>query len=125
MNRMRKVYGCPVELSLELLGGKWKSVILAYLKDRPRSYGELRQLIPDLSDKVLTERLRGLEAQGLAARQIGPEPGRVRYSLTERGKSLRPVLEALYAWGEHVAPDLDVRFRSSGITPASSTARAR
>jgi DNA-binding HxlR family transcriptional regulator len=125
MNRMRKMYGCPVELSLDLLRGKWKSVILAYLKDRPRSYGELRQLIPDLSDKVLTERLRGLEAQGLAAREVGPEPGRVRYALTERGESLGPILEALYAWGEHVAPDLDVTFRSSGISPAPSTARTR
>ena len=114
MNRMRKVYGCPVELSLELLGGKWKSVILAYLKDRPRSYGELRQLIPDLSDKVLTERLKGLEEQGLAARELGVgEPPRVRYFLTERGQSLRPVLEALYAWGEQAAPDLDVQFRAS------------
>jgi DNA-binding HxlR family transcriptional regulator len=113
MNRTRKVYGCPVELSLDLLGGKWKSVILARLKDRPLSYGELRQLIPDLSDKVLTERLKGLEEQGLVGRdQPGGQPPRLRYALTERGQSLKPVLEALYAWGEQAATDLDVQFRS-------------
>jgi DNA-binding HxlR family transcriptional regulator len=115
MNRMRKVYGCPVELSLDVLGGKWKSVILAHLKDRPLSYGELRALIPDLSDKVLTERLKGLEEQGLAAREVNSEtPTRPRYVLTERGRSLRPVLEALYRWGEQAAQTLDVRFRIPG-----------
>jgi DNA-binding HxlR family transcriptional regulator len=114
MKRMRKIYGCPVELSLDLLGGKWKSVILARLKDRPLSYGELRRLIPDLSDKVLTERLKGLEARGLLTRTRSSSPGRparLRYALTERGKSLRPVLEALYSWGQQAATDLNLQIR--------------
>jgi DNA-binding HxlR family transcriptional regulator len=112
MKRLRKSYGCPVELSLELLGGKWKSVILARLKDRPLSYGELRALIPDLSDKVLTERLKGLQAQGLVTRTSCPgKPARLSYTLTERGKSLRPVLQALYDWGEQAAADLKVQIR--------------
>jgi DNA-binding HxlR family transcriptional regulator len=114
MKRMRKTYGCPVELSLDLLGGKWKSVILARLKERPLSYGELRRLIPDLSDKVLTERLKGLEARGLVTRMRSSssgQPARLRYALTDRGKSLRPVLEALYSWGEQAATDLNLQIR--------------
>jgi DNA-binding HxlR family transcriptional regulator len=116
MKRMRKTYGCPVELSLDLLGGKWKCVILARLKDRPLSYGELRRLISDLSDKVLTERLKGLEARGLVTRmRRSGQPARVRYALTERGESLRPILEALYSWGEQAAADLHLQLRP---TPA-------
>jgi DNA-binding HxlR family transcriptional regulator len=112
MNRMRKVYGCPVELSLDLLGGKWKSVILARLKDQPLAYGELRHLIPELSDKVLTQRLKGLEEHGLVARERGPgQPSRSRYFLTDRGQSMRPLLQALYDWGEGAAPEFEVRFR--------------
>jgi DNA-binding HxlR family transcriptional regulator len=114
MKRMRKTYGCPVELSLDLLGGKWKPVILARLKDRPLSYWELRGLISDFSDKVLTERPKGLEAQGLLARmRSSGQTARRRYALTERGESLRPVLEALYSWGERAATDLNVQIRST------------
>jgi DNA-binding HxlR family transcriptional regulator len=116
MKRMRKTYGCPVELSLDLLGGKWKSIILARLKDRPVGYGELRRLISDLSDKVLTERLKGLEAQGLVKRmRTSGQPVRFRYALTDRGESLRPVLEALYSWGEQAAAELNLQIRP---TPA-------
>jgi DNA-binding HxlR family transcriptional regulator len=112
MKKLRKAYGCPVELSLDLLGGKWKSVILARLKDRPLSYGELRRLIPDLSDKILTERLATLSEQNLIKRSPGAgTPQRHRYHLTEHGKSLRPVLEALYHWGERAATRLDIDFR--------------
>ena len=57
MKRLRAQYGCPVELALEFVGGKWKTVILAYLKESPHRFGELRARLPNLSDKVLTERL--------------------------------------------------------------------
>lgn len=107
----KKVFGCPVEFSLDLLGGKWKPVILARLKDNPVRYGELRRLIPDLSDKVLTQRLRDLTDAGLI--EMVGENGATRYALTARGQSLRPVLEALYAWGETAAIDAEVRFRSA------------
>lgn len=112
MKRIPRTYGCPVEVSLELLGGKWKPVILARLKDGALTYGQMRAAIPALSDKVLTERLKALTEQGLVVR--GPdagEAGRNLYQLTERGQSLRPVLEALYAWGEGAARDLDLRIR--------------
>ena len=111
MKRLQKTFGCPVELSLQVLGGKWKPVIMARLKEKPLRYGELRQLIPALSDKVLTERLRDLEAQGLVARANALAGSRkIVYRLTPLGETLRPVLEALYAWGEGAAATLDVRF---------------
>ncbi|WP_158814179.1 helix-turn-helix domain-containing protein [Methylocapsa sp. S129] len=106
MKNLPEVFGCPVELSLILLGGKWKAVILARLKDGPLRYGELRRLIPQLSDKVLTERLADLQALGLVA--PGGEKPRSGYRLSSRGESLRPVLQALYDWGEAQASELKV-----------------
>lgn len=111
MKQLRKTYGCPVELSLDLLGGKWKPIILARLKEGPLGYGELRRLVRDLSDKMLTERLKELEEQGLTTRQTSPEePNRTRYGLTARGETLRPVLQALYDWGEASARELDMKI---------------
>lgn len=107
MKRSPKVMGCPVELSLHVLGGKWKPVILAHLKEGPQRYGELRRKIPVLSDKVLSERLADLQAGGLVARD---EASGV-YSLTMRGESLRPVLQALYDWGQSQSGPLGVKFR--------------
>lgn len=114
MKQLRKVYGCPVELSLDLLGGKWKPVILARVKDRPLAYGELRRLLPALSDKMLTERLKELEDQGLMAREAIPgAAGRLHYRLTRRGESLRPVLQALYDWGEVAAGEFRVSIEAA------------
>jgi DNA-binding HxlR family transcriptional regulator len=113
MNKLQKTFGCPVELSLQVLGGKWKPVILARLKEEPLRYGELRKLIPALSDKILTERLRGLEMQGMVRREKAPA-GETVYRLTPLGETLRPVLNALYAWGETAAKELDVKFAKTG-----------
>ncbi len=112
LNRLGKTYGCGVEVSLAVLGGKWKPVILARLKQAPMTYGELRRALPSLSDKVLTERLKQLEEQGLAVRDTAAEGVRRRYKLTELGESLRPVLDALYAWGESAAADLGLTIVS-------------
>lgn len=107
---MKKTYGCPVELSLEFVGGKWRTVILAWLKEAPHRYGELRERISGLSDKVLTQRLKELEAMGLVARKrVETDRTAQAYALTPRGESLRPVLDALYAWGAGIAPELKVR----------------
>ena len=104
---LRRRFHCPVELSLEILAGKWKPVILAHLKQQPLRYGELRRLIPRLSDKMLTQRLLDLEAQGLVARsKQGKRGAPAEYRLTPRGESLRHVLQALYDWGEVVAPEV-------------------
>ena len=107
MKRLRGVYDCPVELALDVLGGKWKPVILARLKEHPCRYGELRRLIPALSDKMLTERLHDLQAQGLVTRDA-PDAS---WRLTARGETLRPILQALYDWGGDAAEGLGVRLR--------------
>src|ERR1700682_1784613 len=100
-NHLPKTVSCPVELTLEVLAGKWKPVVLAHLKDGSLRYGELRLRIPRVSDKILTERLRDLERGGLVRRRemAGPPPY-VANELTPSGQSLRPVLEALFVWGE-------------------------
>jgi len=113
VKRLAKRFGCPVELSLELLGGKWKPVILARLKERPYRYGELRKLIPSLSTKMLSERLRDLETQGLVERRgVAGKPHAV-YRLTARAESLKPVLQALHDWGKQAAVELKVLIRPS------------
>jgi DNA-binding HxlR family transcriptional regulator len=97
--RLATYYHCPTEFTLALLGGKWKTVILSYLKERPCRYAELRRLVPSLSDKVLSERLRDLTRSGLVARH-GPTGSRKHsYFLTEKGRSLSEPLQQLYAWG--------------------------
>jgi DNA-binding HxlR family transcriptional regulator len=111
MKRLRNTYTCPVELSLEFVGGKWRTVILAWLKQAPHRYSELRERIPGLADKVLTQRLKELETLGLIVkRRMDKRGAHHSYELTARGESLRPVLDALYLWGTAMAPELKVRI---------------
>jgi DNA-binding HxlR family transcriptional regulator len=99
--------GCATEFAVDLLRGKWKAVILARLKDGPLRYGELRRLIPDIADKVLTERLADLTALGF----VEPAIDRGTYRLSARGEAARPMLGALYAWGAGEARDRGVTIR--------------
>jgi DNA-binding HxlR family transcriptional regulator len=92
---------------MEVLGGKWKTVILAYLKERPMRYSELRTLLPKLSDKVLTDRLRDLVHAGLVMQRRAARSD--FYLLSERGESLRAILSGLYAWGLLHAKTFGVR----------------
>jgi DNA-binding HxlR family transcriptional regulator len=95
-----KTYSCPVELAVDVIGGRWRTVILSQLKEGVHRYGELRRRIPGVSEKMLTQRLRELEADGLVSRRdLGTVPPHVEYDLTEEGRSLAPVLQALYDWG--------------------------
>jgi DNA-binding HxlR family transcriptional regulator len=104
--KLAKSFRCATELTLEVLGGKWKTVILCFLKQRPCRYAELRKLIPDLSDKVLSERLAGLIETGLVVKK--PLAGKsALYALTPRAKSLHSILSDLYAWGKAHAADYD------------------
>ena len=97
---MAKRYHCPVELTLDVVGGKWRTVLLAHLKEGVHRYGELRRLVPDVSEKMLVQRLRELERDGLVERRDkGTAPPHVEYRLTDEGHSLAPVLQALYDWG--------------------------
>ncbi|TDE10970.1 winged helix-turn-helix transcriptional regulator [Jiangella asiatica] len=104
MSIPRKRYYCPVEVTVDVIGGRWTPVILAHLKEGTHRYGELRRKMPDVTEKVLTQRLRQLERDGLVARTVHDGvPAPVSYDLTPEGRSLTPVLEALYAWGERRA----------------------
>jgi len=117
LNRLPQTVSCPVELALDILSGKWKSVLLAHLKDGALRYSELRLRVPRLSDKILTERLRDLEGRRLVRRKKVPgPPSHWVYELTESGQSLRPVLEALYAWGETAATALGVKIEMLDTT---------
>ncbi len=103
--RLAKAFNCPTEFTLAVLGGKWKTVILCYLKLRPFRYSELRALHPNLSDKVLSERLQDLIDAGLIARKKSAGSKNIAtYSLTERGRTLDSLLGELYGWGERQAP---------------------
>ncbi len=123
MNTMNRRFGCPVELALEILGGKWKPIILARLKDGPLRYGALRARVPKLSDKMLTQRLTDLEAQGLVSRnKVGGRGSPSTWRLTARGQSLRPVLQGLYDWGERVADQVGAIIEPKA--PAANTRAA-
>jgi DNA-binding HxlR family transcriptional regulator len=95
------VYNCPVEATLDVIGGKWKALILFWLKDDVCRFGELRRRIPDISERMLTQQLRELEAHGIVRRQVYPVvPPRVEYSLTPYGRTLRPITELMCTWGK-------------------------
>ncbi|MCC6372334.1 MAG: helix-turn-helix transcriptional regulator [Bacteroidia bacterium] len=98
--RKSKEIKCPVTAMLELIGGKWKPIILYCLRSETRRFGEIAARIPSISRKVLTEQLKDLEEDGLVHRvQYNEIPPRVDYSLTELGKSLAPVLNEMEKWG--------------------------
>lgn len=92
---------CPVEITLMLIGDKWKVLILRDLMDGTKRFGELKKSIGTVSQKVLTAQLRDMEAKGLVERKVYAEvPPRVEYTLTETGYSLKPILDAMWIWGE-------------------------
>ena len=92
---------CPVETTLTLIGDKWKVLILRDLMPGTKRFGELKKSIGNVSQKVLTAQLRAMEESGLVNRKVYAEvPPRVEYSLTELGKSLKPILDSMWAWGE-------------------------
>lgn len=96
-----KVYGCPVEATLDVMGGKWKPLILWRLMETTLRFSELRKLIPGVTEKMLTQQLRELEADGVVHREVYPTvPPKVEYSLTDYGCSMKPALEAICAWGK-------------------------
>lgn len=97
----KELPACPVETTLMLIGDKWKVLILRDLLPGTKRFGELKKSIGNVSQKVLTAQLRDMESNGLVNRKVYPEvPPRVEYSLTELGQSLKPILDAMWDWGE-------------------------
>lgn len=116
MTKSGKLYGCPVEFALDVLGGKWKTVILARIKERPMRYSELRRMIPSLSEKMLSQRLGELTESGFVCLKAGVD-GKERYALTRGGRELAATLQALYDWGVTHGRAMDVKFRSNPTLP--------
>ena len=101
MDEKKVLPACPVETTLTLIGDKWKVLILRDLMPGTKRFGELKKSLGSVSQKVLTAQLRDMEENGLICRKVYAEvPPKVEYSLTETGKSLAPILDALRIWGE-------------------------
>lgn len=97
-----KDYLCAMDVTMDFIGGKWKTIVLWYLKDDILRFGELRKRIPQISEKMLSQQLKALEKDGLVTRKVYPQiPPKVEYFLTEEGKSLIPLLQELAKWGRN------------------------
>lgn len=98
----KELPACSVETTLLLIGDKWKVLILRELIKGTRRFGELKKTMPDVSQKILTQQLRSMEEDGLLTRKVYAEiPPRVEYTLTDTGKSLKIILDAMKDWGKH------------------------
>src|SRR5262245_45035564 len=122
----RTVTSCPVETAMTVIGGRWRAVILFYLLQGTKRFSELRRAIPNISQRMLTQDLRGLEAAGIVARTVYAEvPPRVEYRLTPLGDRLRPSVEALLAWGNELEAALGMdRQRGTGKRTSASAKRS-
>ena len=117
---MEKRYGCPVELTLDVVGGRWRTILLAHLKQGVHRYGELRRRVPGITEKMLSQRLRELEAEGLVVRRDrGGAAPHVEYELTDDGRSLTPVLQAMWDWGEARAAARGIDVSGKPVDPAA------
>ncbi len=106
----KELPACPVETTLTLIGDKWKVLILRDLMPGTKRFGELKKSVGNVSQKVLTAQLRAMEANELVHREVYAEvPPRVEYSLTELGKSLKPILDSMWAWGEEYKSSITTR----------------
>ena len=121
----KRLYYCPVEVSLDKIGGKWKPLILWHLRPKIRRFGELKRLIPTITEKMLTEKLRELESDGLVHREVyRVVPPRVEYSLTSYGQSLKPILEQLCDWGKRHSRKHGIRIESPAPRQTAADSRS-
>ena len=105
---VKELPACPVETTLTLIGDQWKVLILRDLLTGTKRFGELKKSIGNVSQKVLTAQLRAMEENGLLTRTVYAEvPPRVEYTLTDLGKSLKPILDAMWNWGEEYKASLN------------------
>jgi DNA-binding HxlR family transcriptional regulator len=99
-----KEYHCAMDITMDYIGGKWKTVVLWYLRKGKKRFSELKRLIPNITEKMLSIQLKDLESDGLVERKIYPEvPPKVEYQLTSFGKTLIPMLEEIALWGRNLA----------------------
>ncbi|RXK12688.1 transcriptional regulator [Halarcobacter mediterraneus] len=106
-----KIEKCPVETALDILAGKWKILILWYLRRETLRFSELQRMLPKVTQKMLVQKLRELEKDGIIHREVYPiVPPKVEYSLTEYGETLKPILKQMYLWGEIHKKKLNKKF---------------
>lgn len=116
---------CPVDATLDMIGGKYKSLILWHLMDVTLRFGELRKLITQATPKMLTQQLRELEEDGLVIRTVYPVvPPKVEYELSDLGKSIRPILTAMYNWGADYMSENGLEIHCSMVAPQSEAPSA-
>jgi DNA-binding HxlR family transcriptional regulator len=97
---LNQEFHCALDVTMHYIGGKWKAVVLWYLRKEKKRFKELKELIPDITDKMLSIQLKALEEDGIIKRTVYPEvPPRVEYEITEEGKSIIPLIEAIAHWG--------------------------
>lgn len=102
-----KEYSCSFEFALDIVSGKWKGLILWYLRDETLRYGELKKILEKITQKMLTQTLRDLEANQLITRKVYPVvPPKVEYTITKHGKKLIPIFILLQDWGDEVGGDI-------------------
>ena len=108
MNQEKKIPDCPVEMTLQLIGDKWKVLIIRDLLTGTKRFSELMRSVSGITQKVLTSHLRNMEADGLLTRKVYPEvPPKVEYTLTETGYSPKPILDSMVTWGTNYKNHLD------------------
>lgn len=101
MVKKEELPACPVATTVQLIGNKWKLLIIRNLRVRPWRFNELQKSLEGISQKVLTDSLRSMESDGIVTRTVYPEvPPRVEYALSELGESMRPIIDAMEAWGK-------------------------
>lgn len=115
-------FHCAMDVTMHYIGGKWKTVVLWYLRKDKKRFSELRKLIPNITEKMLSLQLKNLENDGIVGRKMYPEiPPRVEYFLTDFGKSLIPMLEEIARWGRKLSEtrgkviDRDAKKKKPGI----------
>lgn len=111
MSELKNKYSCSMELTMDLIGGKWKIRILWYLNMGTKRFSEIKRLIPDITPKMLTTQLREMERDNLITRKVYPQvPPKVEYSITKYGKSLQITLEEMCKWGTLYALEHDIKL---------------
>jgi len=116
---------CPVEVCFEVIGGKWKGVIVYHLLSGTRRFNDLRRLVPGVTQRMLTRQLREMEADGIVERTVYPEvPPRVEYCLTALGRTLEPIILTLRAWGIDFLTQVRSPDATGSEEPMTRAARA-
>lgn len=101
LTKNEKLYTCPIDFTIDLISGKWSMWILWTLQNNPLRFGEIRDKIPGITEKMLIQELKKFETYNIVTRKVYPEvPPKVEYSLTEHGKSLKPIMLLIKQWGD-------------------------